>query len=859
MKYVTRALILIAVFGVSVWYMGSHLKEETSIFTTTVEMGKTSYPLVSLLTDDYEVNMMYGYSGNMNIDNFRDSILPLDTNKTVTVLIREQDTVVKKMNYEITEINSDNIIAQGSMSAMDNTDAGKTAKLKLNGDFEAGKEYSFKITLITDTSKKIHYFSRIKQIDHPYTKEKLDFIMDFHNATFDSKKLEKYAVYLETNAALAPEEFSHVNIHSTQKQIAWGNMKPKVLTGIVPTIKEVSEDGMSVELTYLIKTPVFDADGNQIVDESIYEVKEFYRMRYFTDLIYLLAFNRTIEEIQDIGKYDPLTQADESRYLTLGIQQDTEREVFRDEAESKLCFVDHGTLWYQDLEQNKLVKVISYMDTDVKYFHNGYDQTKIKILDMDQEGNINFIVYGYLNKGDYEGRVGLVLYKYYAETKRIEEQAYIPMEQPYEILEKELDDFYYLSSVDVFYFSIDGIIYGYNITTRSLEIIAEDVTTDSCLLSREGKYMVWQDSSNTKTNSLLHYLNMETGETFEITAENGTSLQLVGAVDNNFVFGYAKASDIHKSKDGMETVPMYKLEIMDPTGKNLKTYNPKEGYVSKVVDKNNTLELTLVKKTSFGYEEVGSDYIVSKIDNSDKAIYPYTTAVGNSDSGLAVQLLCIALPKTYTPESKPVMQSTENTIITEDTSVHIKSNSINELKYYAFGFGHVIDKYDTAAEAIRVANENMGTVVDTQNHIIWERGGTGVTSSLSNIVGVNTGGGVDSIGACIGMMLKYNHIQKDAATLSRSDKTIMELLDENLEYRSINLTSCSLEEVLYYVSSRRPVIAMKSQNHAVLITGYGQSTVTYYDPVVGRFETDSLETATKMFEDAGNVFVSYAY
>ncbi len=859
MKYVTRALILIAIFGVSVWYMGRNIKEEASIFDTTVEMGETSFPLVSLLSDGYEVNMMYGYSGNINIDNFRDAILPLDSNKTVNVLIRQQNTSVKKMSYEVTEINSEEVIAQGSLSAMENTEDGKTAKIRLDGDFEPGREYSFKITLVTDTSKKIHYFSRVKQIDHPFTKEKLDFIMGFHKATFDAKKLEKYAVYLETNASLAPEEFFHTTINSTKSKIAWENMKPKVVTNVIPTIKEVNKDGMSVELTYLIKSSIYDKDGKKIVDESIYEVKEFYRMRYFTDVIYLLAYNRTIEEIQDISQYDPLTQTDGNRYLTLGIQRKENEKVYHDENNDKLCFVDHGTLWYGALEQNKLVKVISYMDTSVKFFHSGYNQTDIKVLNIDSAGNINFIVYGYINKGDYEGRVGLILYKYYAESNRIEEQAYIPMEQPFEILERELDNFYYLSEVDVFYFSIDGIIYGYNITTRSLDVIAEDVTTDSCLLSQEGKYMVWQDSSNTKTNQKLHYLNLETGETFEIKAEAGSSIRLVGAVDNNFAFGYAKSADIHTTKDGMETVPMHKLEIMNPMGKNLKTYTPKEGYVSKVTDKNNSLELTLVKKVSSGYEIVGTDYIVSKIDSSIENIYVHNTLVGDSLSGHKIELVCIALPADYKPTAKPVVKKTENTIITEDTLVHIKSNTINELKYYAIGYGHVIDKYDTAAEAIKVADENMGTVIDTKNHIIWERGGTGVASSLTTITGMNSGNGINSIGACISMVLKYNHIQVDAASLSKSDKTIMELLEENLKYDSVNLSGCTLEEVLYYVSNRRPVIAMKSSKNAVIITGYGQTTVTYYDPSEGRSITSSITEATKLFEDADNVFVSYVY
>ena len=43
----------------------------------------------------------------------------------------------------------------------------------------------------------------------------------------------------------------------------------------------------------------------------------------------------------------------------------------------------------------------------------------------------------------------------------------------------------------------------------------------------------------------------------------------------------------------------------------------------------------------------------------------------------------------------------------------------------------------------------------------------------------------------------------------------------------------------------------------VLITGYTESTVSYYNPGSGVSETKSLTAAQTMFEAAGNVFISY--
>ena len=73
----------------------------------------------------------------------------------------------------------------------------------------------------------------------------------------------------------------------------------------------------------------------------------------------------------------------------------------------------------------------------------------------------------------------------------------------------------------------------------------------------------------------------------------------------------------------------------------------------------------------------------------------------------------------------------------------------------------------------------------------------------------------------------------------------------------VNLRGCTLDEVLYFVSGNKPVIAVTGGESMVLITGYTESTVSYYNPGSGVTVTKSLAPAQTMFEAAGNVFISY--
>ena len=168
--------------------------------------------------------------------------------------------------------------------------------------------------------------------------------------------------------------------------------------------------------------------------------------------------------------------------------------------------------------------------------------------------------------------------------------------------------------------------------------------------------------------------------------------------------------------------------------------------------------------------------------------------------------------------------------------------------HYLIWTGHV-------SEAISKADANAGVVVNKDNRIIWERGGKYNNKMLGQITKTSVSQGVDSVGACLYMILHYNHVNADAKTLTRENKSIYNVLKENLN-TPLNLTGCTLDEVLYFVSSGNPVIAMKDSVNAVLIVGYDESSVTVIDPQ-GHLAKMSMKKGEKLFQDAGNIFISY--
>ena len=81
-------------------------------------------------------------------------------------------------------------------------------------------------------------------------------------------------------------------------------------------------------------------------------------------------------------------------------------------------------------------------------------------------------------------------------------------------------------------------------------------------------------------------------------------------------------------------------------------------------------------------------------------------------------------------------------------------------------------------------------------------------------------------------------------------------LSKNLGKQVLDLTGCTLDSVLYYVSEGTPVLA-KTADGIVIIAGYDQYNTILLKPGEAETYYYGLEESADMFEAAGNQFVTY--
>ncbi|MDD5934561.1 MAG: hypothetical protein PUC65_03195 [Clostridiales bacterium] len=811
-----------------------------SIDKKSMKMEEATLPYISMLVDGEEINLLHGYCSSLDVLTVRESITPLSKEQSFSVVITENQNTVKKVKYEVININDGKTVEEGAINALDVQPEYKVARIKLKEKLTTDMEYVLRITLVTDNSKRIYFYTRVKVMDSYYLPEKLAFVQDFHNATFSKDTADDITKYLEKPYD-SLTSFSKVTIRNDYDAVTYGTLNPIEVFKQVPTISEIGNSTASIRLNFMLKAETGSG-------QEYYRVTEDYRFMYTSSRCYLYDYNRSMESVFDVG----LTSLSKSEFK-IGITNNPNIDLVTNSDKTTLAFVRERALWSYSVAENKLTEVFSFYQAKTDFIRDTYESHDIRILRMDDTGNLDFIVYGYMNRGEYEGRVGIVLYHYDRVMQRVEELAYIPINTTYGLLNEEIGTFCYSNNYEVFYIHLFDTIYSYNLTAKTLKEIAHGVTKDSIVFSRENKFVAYQEVYDSVTADSIQILDLESGKNQAITA-GGKPLRLLGLIDQNIIYGIAPKEDNLISMDGTVLYPMKEVYIVDSANKVQKKYKKDNYYIIDAQVNGNVIELKRLVKNAdsiLGYEMVDSDFILNtaKEDTSKIQVTKRVT-----DQMLTEYYISMNLTKGMT--DYPELLTTQNTIITEDRTVRVNQATTLEDRFITYAFGNIEAVTPDIGTAIQAADKTSGIVLSSSGQVVWERGVKSLKNQISGISMVPKSEGRTSLQACIKMLLAYRN-SSALTEYNRKEMSVVEYLSKEMNATPVKAEKISLDQVLYFIYRNKPVIALKKTGEAVLITGYDSSSIIVSDPASAVERRYSLKEASAMFEEAGNVFITY--
>lgn len=831
-----RPVVLVVVFLATVILFGALTNKENEEMTTT--MAEATLPIVRFYVEGTKVDELHGYTLDMDIEKMRDGIIPLDYSRKLDLEINRYEYSIDKITYELRSLDGSRLLADGQVEEFEENNATLSKQMTLQNVMEPGQEYMLHI-LLWSKEKPIHYYTRVMVGENYYTKESLEFVKTFHEYTFSDQAAEFIPTYMDAATGDA-STLNYVDLSCTLKQIAWASLKPTRLTEPVISYKEITSSYNVLTMDYVV---AYKGDNGQT---ELYNVEEYYRLRQAETRMYVLNFERRINQIF----------SDERDYITAGkdIQlgiRNPQVEYNCNESGEAIAFVQEGELWTLNSGTHEMAKVFSFRGKEGLDARDNWNKHDIKIMRIDESGSVDFIVYGYMNRGDHEGEVGIGMYHYDGLTYAVEEEAFLPVTISYEVLSSEIGNLMYQNESGIVYLTLADRLYRINLETLEMEALICDMTEESYAVSESNRFIAWVENEKLYASDTIHVMDLRTEKTFNLK-ENGKYIKPLGFIEDDFIYGIAETYEVKKDIVGTMLFPMKELKIVDVLSENqevLKEYVPQNGAIGGISVADDVITVELISSATG--QAAGIDTIMNREAKNDASVYVKSTVTEVKETQYQLaQQKSIDDKKIKRIVSKEIVSEKDNTIVLDS----IESADT----YYVYVKGDVVYCTKNVAQAIMVANEKLGVVVDEKQNYVWKRARKTAQNSFAHIAPSDADAGANSLVQSLSAMLKYYGKERSVSALMTEQNTPKSILIESIEDKKVlDLTGCNEEEILFYLSEGSPVFAMTDRNSAVLLVGYSASNIYYYNPELGTTNSMSHESASELFENAGNVFFSY--
>lgn len=844
-RVIWRIVVLILCFFATIFLVNKI--ENAGVEEVSIEMEQATLPIVYVRYNNEFINILHGYAGKVDTTFFRDTITPMDYGKTIELWADQGKEEYTSYEYELRSLYQGDLIENGTINEINHADGYDKMSITFRTDLEELQEYVLVVKVMQNEDVAVRYYTRVVVENNFHAEELLDFVKTFNESLFDKEKAEGViSKSIEPNEDGNNEYLSQVNIHSNFDTITFADLEPTRLTSPIPSIKEIDDSYAIIQLKYLIS-----AVENKVIEN--YYITEEYRVRYVNeDSVYLLDYNRVQETMFTIDNIDASTNT-----FKLGILEDENFQYTTSSELDKVAFTQARQLWYYDYSAGTITNVYGFCQadnyTDVRVT---YDENNIKILRMTDEGNITFAVYGYMNRGIHEGKVGIAVFEFDAEKDKIQEVLFVENDKPYNILKDDMETLLYLNSDGEFYYFDNDSVVCIDTKTLESELFIEDVLSENLAVSQDNHLIGYPNDLLTENTTAITVFDLETKESREIQAMAGEKLSAIGFVEGDLVLGRIRDGDIEVALDKTVICPASTIDIIDSDNNVVKTYGTTGVYVVDAAAKNNVVYLNRVRKINGGFEETSQDFITYKEKEEKNTL---SVAYKNTDRGY--NQLYMTFPNYIYISESPKLMITKTAVNDEDTTVKIKFDHTNK-KFYAFGQGKYMKSYLNLNAAVRTAYENAGVVLDENGVIVWRKIAVKDYHTVADKIKIHTVSSVeDTLGGCIYMMGVYEGKTPDYSVLQQDiadgELSIEDIILEYTGRQGTDITGCDFENGLYYLCKDAPVITRFADGTYVLVTSYNGEKVRYINPLE---PTDIVEPRAEFEEkvkDSGNVFLSY--
>ncbi len=801
--------IFIAALLIYFFISYSSMEHSNEVYSS---MEEPKLPVMFVKENEYMINPMHAYIQEMGNNTERDMITVLPEDRKLELIVQEYDNMVMSVQYEIRSLDLSHLIENGTVTEIDRSNGNTNIVLPIQNLIKKDQEYILKITLDTG-EKSLNYYTRILWTDHDYTKDMAKLALSFTSCTFDKNEARAIASYLETSEIADNSTLAHLNLHNNFNQITWGNTGMKISGQYYMTLKEF--DGVMSEIQISYESKMTNENG----EDKYFLNEDNYVLRYDPSRIYIMNFDRKTHEIYDgnVGSYA-------NKKLILGVGNEEDIELARSENDQFIAFKSNQELWLFEQEKDaRVINLFSYRSktNDVR---DNYNQHDTKILSIDNDGNVDFIVYGYLNRGRHEGKCGIVYYTYDSSSETVVENFFIALPQSFERIKEDMEKLSYLSKDRMLYIYYEGNIYGIDTSSFEVITIVSGLEETELISSATHRYVAYQDAeaADMYHSKKITLLDLETNKAVDIT-KSSSYKRVLGFNQDDLIYGIIEP-EMAENYTQDHDIPISEIHILGPDSEEKTNYSKEGLYFTNVSVNGIRIQFDKISVGSGGeFRSAGSETIISNKKNSEavEGLSTYNNNILGKVWYINVKDNNKSL-KSYAPKKFSVERA--STI-----DLNITKQKKNIPLFYAYSLGHYRGKTLNLRQAYELVYDDYGYVTNENGEIVWNR------ADKSTIV----------------RLQKYNEKMTDILPLLNELGTINEYQD----YIILNASGMDMNSALYYLNKGYPLLVYLG-NDLNLVTAYDQFNITVVnqesqiESIIGR------EDAENLFEENNNHFIA---
>ena len=824
MKTGKRIAVLLVVFvaALAVYFMWpSGQSQESGESVTYKAMKEATLPIVYPIMQEQVMAPLLGHREEKAVTAVRDSLLILPENRKLTVKIEDAENI-RTLGYEIRSLDMENLIERTELSDWSKGASTAEVVLPIQNLIEEEQEYQLGIRAELKDGSAVWYYARVIDTDMSHAAAMMALAAEYSKKTFAYESAQDLTVYMETSPTADNSSFGVVTLKNSFNQMTWGMLGVDPMTEPRMTLKELHGDVANIQLEYEVSR---SEEGEAA---EIFAVTENFTMKWATQRIYMMDYERRMKELFS-GSKDLFS----GKRITLGISDGEDMYAVKSADGRFVTFVNNQELWSYDTKTLEGVRVFAFGGSNMKSLQDlrmNENRHGVEILQVAENGDIDFLVYGYMNRGNHEGWTGISYYRYGAESNTLEEQFFVPVEIPFEEMKSDLECLSHKGENGSFYLYVNDVIYGIDLTSGEYVVIASGLKKDSFAVSADQSRLAWQEGTELYNAHTLNVLDLNTGARSQIGTGEEKAYRILGFVGNDLVYGVGESGDHMMSNGRIMGLYMNALEIVDADMNSAMHYEKDGYYIRDVEVEESRIHIRRVREKNGGFfSETSEDTLVCNVEtipsrtadigwyaDEEKGRVYFVQLQNSIPSGKHVE---ISAPK-------KMMSDKQNTISLE------MIGSEKEGSFHAYGRGRLQGTYDHFSDAAQAAYETMGFVTIGQHEPIWIRANRPGAYFMRDIQGNFRD-------------MEEKRESFNGHTMQTEDGLFLEA------------TGTALNQILYFVGMNRPVLLNTGEGRCLYLTGYDQGHVRVWNPLTGQSETITLEEAAKRFEKLGNDYICF--